>query len=233
MRLLWNGLTDACQLLLDRDPLVLHAAWRSLWISATAVALAALLGIAAGSLLARRRFFARGLLVLLFRAGMGLPTVLIGLVGYALLSRRGPLGTLELLYSPWAIVLGEICLAVPIIATWTHGAIGNLDPRVAETVRTLGAGTLRRWRTYLSETRLSLLLALLTAFARCISELGIALILGGNIPHRTQTLTTATATATARGDFARGVAMSLILLSIAVLVTLSIARLSRHQEPPA
>lgn len=170
MQLLWNGLTDAFSLLLNRDPLVLDAAWRSLWISATAVAFGALLGIASGSLLARRKIFARSLLVLLLRAGMGLPTVLIGLVGYSLLSRRGPLGGLELLYSPWAIVLGEFCLALPIIGTWTHGAIRGLDPRVAETALTLGAGKLRRWRTYLSETRLSILLALLTAFARCISS---------------------------------------------------------------
>jgi tungstate transport system permease protein len=210
---------------------VLDAAWRSLWISTTAVTCAALLGIASGSLLARRKIFARPLLVLLLRAGMGLPTVLIGLVGYSLLSRRGPLGGLELLYSPWAIVLGEICLALPIIGTWTHNAIRGLDPRVAETALTLGAGKLRRWRTYLSETRLSILLALLTAFARCISELGIAIMVGGNIPYRTQTLTTATATETARGEFARGVALSLILLTIALLVTLSIAWLSRGKEP--
>jgi tungstate transport system permease protein len=230
MQLLWNGLTDAFSLLLNRDPLVLDAAWRSLWISATAVAFGALLGIAGGSLLARRKIFARSLLVLLLRAGMGLPTVLIGLVGYSLLSRRGPLGGLELLYSPWAIVLGEICLALPIIGTWTHSAIRGLDFRVAETALTLGAGKLRRWRTYLSETRLSILLALLTAFARCISELGIAIMVGGNIPYRTQTLTTATATETARGEFARGVALSLILLTIALLVTLSIAWLSRGKE---
>ncbi|NIL95956.1 MAG: ABC transporter permease subunit [Planctomycetales bacterium] len=231
MQLLWNGLIDAGGLLVNRDALVLNAAWRSLWISATAVACAALLGIALGSLLARRKIFARSLLVLLLRAGMGLPTVLIGLVGFSLLSRRGPLGGLELLYTPTAIILGEFCLAVPIIATWTHSAIRQLDPRVAETALTLGAGKLRRWRTYLSETRLSILLALLTAFARCISELGIAIILGGNIPYRSQTLTTAIATETARGQFARGVAMSLILLAIALLVTLTVAWLSRVKEP--
>jgi tungstate transport system permease protein len=231
MRLLWNGLSDAFSLLIHRDPLVLDAAWRSLWISATAVGFAAMLGITIGSLLARRKIIARSLLVLSLRVGMGLPTVLIGLVGYSLLSRRGPLGGLELLYSPWAIVLGEICLAVPIIATWTHSAIRNLDPRVSETALTLGAGKLRRWQTYLSETRLSILLALLTAFARCISELGIAIMVGGNIPSRTQTLTTATATEIARGEFARGTAMSLILLSIALLVTLSIAWLGRAKEP--
>ncbi len=230
MELLLNGLTEAIRLLVACDPLVIDAAWRSLWISVVAVGIAGVLGVVVGSLLARKRFVGRSLLVVLFRAGMGVPTVLIGLLCYAMLSRRGPLGGLDLLYTQWGIVLGEFCLALPIIVTWTHGAIRGLDPRVPETALTLGASPLRRWRTYLSEARLGIALALLTAFARCFTELGIAMMVGGNIKFRTRTLTTATALETAKGEFARGVAMSLILLLMAVVVTVAIAWLGREEK---
>ena len=164
---------------------------------------------------------------------MSVPTVLIGLLCYGLLSRRGTLGELELLYTPTAIILGEFFLALPIVATLTHGAIARLDPVAFETARTLGAGTLQRAVTYLREAKLAILLALLTAFSRCFTELGIAMMVGGNITGRTRTLTTATAMETARGEFASGVAMSLILLSISMLVTLAIALLNRETVEPA
>ena len=231
MQLLWDGLTEALQLIIHFDQQVVDAALRSLWISVIAVCIAAVLGVSIGSFLARCRFFGRSAVVLLFRAGMGVPTVLIGLLCFALLSRRGPLGGLELLYTPWGIILGEFGLALPIIVTWTHGAIASLDPRAAETVFTLGAGPLRRWSTYLSETRLAITLALLTAFARCFTELGIAMMVGGNIKYHTRTLATATALETARGEFSRGVAMSLILLAMALIVTFTIAWFGRTREP--
>jgi len=165
--------------------------------------------------------------VLLFRGGMALPTVLIGLVCCAMFSRRGPLGPLDLLYSPWGVVAGEFILALPIIVTLVHGAVSNLDLRVSETARTLGAGKLRRCLTYLSEARIATVLALLTAFARCVTELGIAMMVGGNLKYRTRTLTTATALESASGEFARGIAMSLVLLLVAVIVTVAISSLGR------
>lgn len=227
MQLLWDGLVGALRLLADRDPLVLSAAWRSLWLSASAVFVAGLAGILLGSLLAHMRFVGNGAVLLLFRVGMSVPTVLVGLLCYAIFSRRGPLGGLDLLYTPWAIVLGELCLALPIVVTWTHGSLVSLDPRISETAMTLGAGPLRRWYTYLSEARLGIALALLTAFGRCFTELGVAMMVGGNIKYRTRTLTTATALETARGEFERGVAMSLILLLLAAIVTLGVAWLGR------
>ncbi len=223
-----EGILEALQLLLRRDASVIDAATRSLWISIVAVIAATVVGISAGLLLARKRFPGRSLLVLLLRVGMSVPTVLIGLLCYGLLSRRGTLGELELLYTPTAIILGEFFLALPIVATLTHGAITRLDPRAFETARTLGAGPLQRTVTYLREAKLAIALAVLTAFSRCFTELGIAMMVGGNITGRTRTLTTATALETARGEFASGVAMSLILLSIAMLVTLAIALLSRE-----
>ena len=133
---------------------------------------------------------------------MALPTVFVGMVCYALFSRRGVLGPLELLYSPCGIVCGELFLAVPIIVGITHGAVKSLDPRVGETAWTLGAGPLRRGLTFISEARIGVMLAVLTAFARCVTELGIAMIVGGNIKDQTRTLATATALETGKGEFA-------------------------------
>lgn len=225
-----DGIRDAMQLLLQFDATVIDAAVRSLWVSLLAVAVASVVGVGVALLLARKQFPGRTILVGMFRVGMSIPTVLIGLLCFGVLSRRGVLGEFELLYTTWAIVIGEFFLAVPIVTTWTHGAIARLDPRVAETARTLGAGRLQRSMTYLSEARLSIMLAVLTAFSRCFTELGIAMMVGGNIPGRTRTLTTATALETSRGEFSRGMAMSLILLLIALLVTIVIVFFSRGDE---
>lgn len=228
MTLLWRSLREALSLVLSGDPLVLKAAWRSVWISTTAVGLAAIVGIPLGILLARKQFPGRGLAVLLARVMMALPTVFVGMVCYALFSRRGPLGPLELLYSPWGIVAGELLLALPIIVGLTHGAIRSLDVRVGETAFTLGASPLKRGLTYLSEARTGVLLAILTAFARCVTELGIAMIVGGNLKDRTRTLATATALETGRGEFERGLAMSSLLLLVALIAFFVTTRLSKE-----
>ena len=225
-----EGLTEAFDLLRAADPAVLDAAVRSVWVSAVAVGLASLVGIIGGLLLARKTIPGRQLLVLLARVGMSVPTVLIGLVCFAMLSRRGPLGSLELLYTNGAIIVGEFCLALPIIVTLTHAAIARMDARIPESALTLGAGPLQRSITYLNETRLAIVLAVLTAFSRCFTELGIAMMVGGNLPGRTRTLTTATAMETSRGEFARGIAMCLILLLIALLITAATAWLNRNAE---
>jgi len=233
VELLWDGVVEAARLLASREPLVLDAAWRSLWVSSLAVLAATAIGLPLGILLARRRFWGRDTLVLAARAGMAMPTVFLGVVGYALLSRRGPLGPAELLFTPWAIVLGELLLALPIIVSLSHGAVRALDPRVAQTARTLGARALRRAWTYLSEARLGVVLAVLNGFARCVTELGVALMLGGNIKGETRTLTTAIALETGRGEFGRGLAMGLVLLAVALAVTVGIAVLGRQtsEEP--
>ena len=230
MQLIWNGLQEAVQLVLSGDPLIFDAALRTIWISTLAVALASLFGLPLGIWLARSRFPGHRIVVLLFRAGMALPTVFVGTVCYALFSRRGILGPWELLYSPWGVVCGELLLAVPIIVGITHGAVQSLDPRVGETAWTLGAGRLRRGMTYLSEARTGVLLAVITAFARCVTELGIAMMVGGNIKQHTRTLATATAVETGKGEFARGLAMGSILLSLALIATCLIGWLSREHR---
>lgn len=228
-----DGISEAFSLLASRDAAVIDAALRSVWVSIVAVFLATLAGVPTGYLLAKRRTAGRRLLVLMFQAGMSVPTVLIGLVCFGMFSRRGPLGSAELLYTSWAIVCGEFLLALPIITTWTHSAMQRLDPRVEETARTLGARPLQVAHACLNEALTPVFLGILTAFSRCFTELGIAMMVGGNIPGRTRTLTTATALETARGEFARGVAMSLILLGIALLLTALTSWLSHADQETA
>jgi len=230
MDLIWDGFSEALRLVVNRDPLVMSAAWRSMWISSLAVGLATLAGLPLGTALAHATFLGKRWLVTALRAGMAVPTVFVGVVCYALFSRRGPMGPLELLYSPWAIVAGEFLLAFPIITAITHGAVKALDPRVAETALTLGAGRLRRWQTYISEARVGVVLAVLTAFGRCVTELGIAMMVGGNIKDRTRTLATATALETGKGEFVRGIAMGVVLLAIALSVTILLVLLSREDK---
>ncbi len=230
MRFIWDGISEAFYLLTTADSMVFSAAWRSLWISCLAVVAASALGLPIGAGLACATFWGRRFLVIVFRAGMALPTVFVGVFCYILFSRRGPLGPAELLYTPWAIVVGEFLLAFPIVVSITHGAVKALDPRVAETTMTLGAGPARRWLTYFSEARIGVLLAVLTAFARCVTELGIAMMVGGNIKGRTRTLAAAAALETEKGEYARGMAMGLLLLLVALGVMAIIATLSGEGE---
>jgi len=212
-----EGLTDAMRALLQLDPQVYAAAWRSVWVSSLALLLASSVGVPLGIALARVSFPGARLIVVAIRASMALPTVFIGILGYGLFSRRGPLGPFDLLYTPWAIVIGELMLALPILIALTHGAIAALDPRVAETLATLGVSRWQRCRTYVSE-------------ARRVTELGIAIIVGGNIKGRTRTLATATAMETGMGEFGRGLAMGLLLLLTALAISFTIGVLSRENR---
>lgn len=229
MELLFRGFADAWQLVIEGDQRVLGAAARSLLFSSTAVFIAALIGMPLGAWLAQTSFIGKRMVVLLFRVAMALPTVFVGMLCYVLFARQGALGVLGFLYAPTGIIVGELILALPIVVGITHGAVKSLDPRVGETAWTLGAGRLRRLSTFLSEARVGVMLGILTAFARCVTELGIAIIVGGNIKGRTRTLATATAMEISNGQFARGIAMGTLLLVIALIVTCVIGWVSREE----
>ncbi|MEE2639997.1 MAG: ABC transporter permease [Planctomycetota bacterium] len=223
-------MSKALQLLFSGQTEIYAAACRSIWISLLAVVLAALPGLPVGILLARWTFPGRNWLAQLFQTGMALPTVFVGLVCFSLFSRNGPLGSSDLLYTPWVIVFGEFILAFPIWVTHTRVAVAALDPRIGETARVLGAGWLQRSITYLTEARHGVLLAFFTAFARCVTELGIAMMVGGNLKGSTRTLATATALETSRGQFATGMAMGILLLVIALTVTLAMGWIGGKQH---
>ena len=211
---------------------VLSAAGLSLGLSATAVTLAALAGVPLAALLGLSRSRRGDLLVLATRVAMSFPTVVVGLLVYGLLSRSGPLGSFGLLYTPQAIVIGEVILAFPLVVTLGASAVAGLDPRFRDTVRILG---LRPGRTALlavSEAREGFVAAVLVAFARCVTELGVALLVGGNLAGRTRTLTTAIALETSRGDFARGLRLGALLIAIALAVNVAAALSFRQTERP-
>jgi len=225
MDYLWSALAQALRLIGRLDREVYSAAFRSLSISSAALVLATLVGLPAGLALGASHFRFRPLVLAVLNTLMALPTVLVGLLLYALLSRRGPAGPLGLLYTPWAMMLGQFILATPIIAALSVAVVQSADPRVLKSARTLGAGKFRIGLTLVSETRLALLAAVVAAFGRVVGEVGISMMVGGNIRHYTRNLTTAIALETSKGEIALGIALGIVLMVIALGVNLAMQTL--------
>ncbi len=218
-----DALTAAAHLLLTLDPRVLAAAAVSLKVAVSSTMLAAVLGVPIGFAVGARDFRGRRALAVTLNTLTALPTVVVGLLAYALLSRRGPLGGWGLLYTQPAMVFGETILVTPLLAALTMGVVSGADPRIEQTALTLGASRLSAAVTVLSEMRGGVLVAVVAGFGRLVSELGVALMVGGNIQDATRTMTTAIALETSKGDFAFGFALGLILLAIALGVNLGVA----------
>jgi tungstate transport system permease protein len=215
----------AFELLAAGDPRLLQAIWLSLWTAVVSIAIIAPPSIALGFLLAKRRFPGQRPLVVLVQALLSFPTVVIGLVIYLLLSRRGPFGGWELLFTPTAIILGYMVIALPILVVFTISAVQGADPRVYETARCLGAGRVRASLTTLLEVRFGVLAAVVNGFGRVVSEVGCAIMVGGNIEGLTRNIPTAIALETSKGDFAQGIALGLVLMAVALGVNIALALL--------
>ena len=215
----------AFALLLAGDPRLLQAIWLSLWVSVAAIALVAAPAVALGFLLAKKRFPGQRAAVVLVQALLSFPTVVIGLVLYLLLSRRGPFGSLELLFTPTAIMIGYMVIAFPILVVFTISAVQGADPRVYETARSLGAGRARASLTTLWEVRFGILAAVVNGFGRAVSEVGCAIMVGGNIEGLTRNIPTAIALETTKGEFAQGIALGLVLMVVALGVNVLLAAL--------
>jgi tungstate transport system permease protein len=213
-----HGLTAGMQLLLAGDPEIWGTTARSLLFSGTATALAALAAIPFGIWIAVGRVPARRLLVAALYAGMGMPTVLVGLVLTMLLWREGPLGRLRLLFTPPAVVLGQIAIAFPLVAGLSHAAVNGLERRVLVQVRALGANGRQAAWLLAVEARRGILVALLAGFGHALSEVGAAMMLGGNLAGETRVLTTATVLAARMGRFDLAIGLGALLFAIALLV---------------
>jgi len=190
----------------------------SLAVSGVATALSLLIGVPIGTWLALSRFRSRGLAIAVVNTGMALPPVVVGLVVAFALWRSGPLGDLSLMYTPSAMVIAEVIIATPVILGLTVAALGQLDPRLRLQIMGLGAS---RWQTVWwlwREARLPLLAALMAGFGSVISEVGAAMMVGGNILHQTRVLTTAIVLDVSRGDFGQAVVLGIVLLALAFLV---------------
>ena len=212
----------ALELLAQRDAQVLAAVATSLYVALVATLAAALLGMPLGFIVGTNRFRGRRLVEILLNTSTALPTVVVGLFTYSLLSRRGVLGELGLLYTPTAMILGETLLIAPLLAALTLAVVSGADPRIRETALTLGATRFGAALTVLAETRRGLVGAIATGFGRLIAELGIALMVGGNIAGLTRTMTTAIALETSKGELALGMALGLVLLAVALAVNLAV-----------
>lgn len=207
------------------DPATWEIVGLSFRVSLIATAIAAALSIPLGLSVAAREFRGKRQLVTIMNTLLSLPTVAVGLLVYFLLSRTGPLGELELLFSPAAIVIGQVILALPVITALTHGAVAGVDPRVRATALTLGAGRYRADLAVLAESRTGILAAVAAGFGRVISEVGSAIMVGGNIRGVTRTITTAIALETSKGEFGRSAVLAVVLLAVALGANILVHRL--------
>jgi tungstate transport system permease protein len=217
---LGDSLLTAFELILNFDREIRMTAWVSLYTSSCAIVIAALLGVPIGLWLGLNLFRGRQLLLALLNTLMALPTVVVGLLLFGLLSRQGPLGPLGLLFTPLAMIIGQTVLATPIVANLVLAAVTGADQRIIDTALTLGASRLQAAIQLLREIRFGVMAAVIAGFGRVIAEVGVAMMLGGNIRNSTRTMTTAIALETSKGEFAFGLALGILLLSIALLVNL-------------
>ncbi len=222
MDFLGEGLRRALALLLSGDAEVFGIALLTLKIAVVATVVACGVGLPLGYLLATRRFWGRRAALTAVNTALAFPTVVVGLLLYGLLSRRGPLGGLGWIYTWQAIVVGDVLLALPIAAALSAAAVQGVDPRVRRTAETLGAGRwLTAW-TVAREARFALAAVITAAFGQVVAEIGAAMMLGGNIRGSTRTLTTAVALYTSQGDFGLALALGLVLIALALAVNVTL-----------
>ncbi len=219
---LWSGLSAAFWLVVSLDAELLDISLLSLQVSLTAVVIACAVAMPFGAFLAVQRFRARRLLISVMNALMGLPPVVVGLIVYVLLSRSGPLGVLGLLFTPTAMIIAQVIIITPLIASITHQAMRDLWAEYHDLLISLNTTKVQRIRTLLWDGRRSLLTAALAGFGRAIGEVGAIMIVGGNIDQVTRVLTTAIALETGKGDFALALGLGFVLIGLAIAVNVAI-----------
>lgn len=224
-----QGFGEAWQLLVSGDPEVWSIAWLSLRVSLTATVIALVIGVPIGAGLALLNSPGKTAAVGVVHAGMALPPVVAGLAVSILLWRSGPFGSLGLLYSPTAMVIAQSVIATPIVAGLTHAAVAGLDPRYRLQLQAMGASRIVTVLLLLREARVALIAAVVAGFGAVISEVGAAMMVGGNIKGYTRVLTTATVLEVNRGHYSTAIALSLILLVLVYGVTLGLTLVQRQR----
>ena len=224
------ALSHAFWLLVSFDADLMEIVWRSLQVTVTAVVIASLIGLPFGAWIAVRRFRFRRYVIAIINAFMGLPPVVVGLVVYTLLSRSGPFGVLNLLFTPTAMVIAQVIIILPILISITHQSIRDLWANYHDLLISIGTSRWQRVITLLFDARRALLTAVLAGFGRAIGEVGAIMIVGGNIDHVTRVLTTAIALETGKGDFSLALALGIVLIIIAVVLNLLIHTVSKTER---
>lgn len=225
MEYIITGFNQALKIILSLDRDFLAIVLTSLKLAFISTLLAASIGIPLGTVIAYKKFPGKNFIISFFNALIALPTVLIGLLVYSFLSRRGPLGEFNLLYTISAIIIGQFILILPLVTSLTIANIRNADKRIYSTLLSLGADRLQRLMMIIYELRLAMMAVIFTAFSRVFAEVGISMMLGGNIKAYTRTITTAIALETSKGEFALGIALGLILLLVAFIINGTVAYL--------
>jgi tungstate transport system permease protein len=226
-----QAFASALRQIVTLDPQLLQIIALSLKVTLTAVAIASVLGFAVGGVLAVYRFLGRGAVAALLNALMGLPPVVAGLIVYLVLSNAGPLGVLQLLYTPGAMIIAQVILITPIVAALTRQTCEDLLEEYRDQLRSLGASSAEMVTTLLWDGRYRLITAVLAGFGRAIAEVGAVMIVGGNIDHVTRTMTTAIALETSKGNIVLALALGMILLAIALVINVAlmgIRKLATH-----
>ncbi len=224
-----GGIVKAFHLLLAGDQETYSAVKATIYVSSLSMLASLVLGIPSGFALGYFSFPGKKALRMVVDTLMALPTVFIGLVVYALISSRGPLGSLGILFSLPGIALGQAILALPVVAALSAMSVESLDSRIRHTLMSFGVSRTRLFFTTIREVRFGLLIAALNAYGRVTTEVGISMMVGGNIKWHTRTITTAIALETGKGMFDTGIALGLILLMIAFAVNLSLSFLRKYE----
>lgn len=230
MELIWEGIIEAIRLLVTLDGEILGITLRSLQISITATILALITGLPLGIVLALNNFPGRKVVISLVNTGMAFPPVAIGLWVSIFLWRSGPLGSLQLIYTPVALVIAQFVIAFPMVTGFTIAGIQQLSPKIHLQIWALGATRWQYVKAIIRETKLPLLAAVIAGFGAVISEVGASMMVGGNIKDSTRVLTTATVLEVAKGNFGRAMALTVILMTIAYLVTLLLTLIQQQEK---
>ncbi|MBF8178947.1 ABC transporter permease [Herminiimonas contaminans] len=229
------SLIDATQaafgLLFSGDAVLWRIIWISLKTSIIGLLIATPIAVLIGYLIATREFIGRRIVIWIAQAALSLPTVLIGLLLYLMLSRQGPMGSLQWLFTQSSIILGQVLIVLPVLIAFTLSAVQAADPRLAETAIVHGASNWRVMLTVLHEVRFGVMAAVINGFGRVISEVGCAMMVGGNIAGETRTITTAIALETSKGEFAQGIALGIVLIAFALLINAAMMLLQGDTRP--
>jgi len=215
-----EGLQKAFILIFSLDKEILQIVLFSLRVSSMAILFASLLGVPLGFLIGSKDFWGKNFIIVLLNNSLAIPTVVIGLLVYSLISRVGPLGYFGLLYTPTAIIIGQLLLSLPIIVALTHSAIQAIDSKIRNTALTLGATEIQAAWAVIKEARFAVMSAVIAGFGRNIAEVGAAMMLGGNIKGSTRTMTTAITLETSKGEFGFGIALGILLLMISLIINI-------------
>ncbi len=226
---LWDGFAQAFWLIVSFDGDLYEIAWRSLQVTGAALLIASALALPLAAFLAVQRFRCRRGTIAVLNALMGLPPVVVGLVVYVLLSRSGPFGVLGLLFTPTAMIIAQVVIIVPLIASIAHQSLRDLWAEYHDLLISMNTTRAQRIATLLIDGRRALLTAALAGFGRGVGEVGAIMIVGGNIDHVTRVMTTAIALETGKGNFALALGLGFILIALSVAINLAIHALSQTE----